>query len=165
MVDWGPDGILPNKIWGFVDLSSLPHNSGINFGGVQNLQPGLYAIVESAVYSKNKKEIELSEIFVPIVKQVKGLKHGYVSGMKFYLADVEAIVEPAIVVPDIGGQANAYFLVRNRAQWKQMFKEWLDFPDEEDDMESEEEREKDDQIEQDLGTYDECSIQSSNSND
>ena len=158
MVDWGNDGgILPNKVWGFVDLSCLPSNSGINFGGVTDLSPGLYAIVETAVYSKNKKEKDMSELFVPIRKQVRGLRHGYVQGMKFYLADVEAIVEPAVVVPDIGGNANAYFLVRNRCKWSQMFTEWLDFPDEEDDMESEEESNDE--------NYDEGSVNSSNSND
>ena len=95
----------------------------------------------------------MSEIFVPIRKEVKGaLRHGFVHGMKLYLADVEAITEPAIVVPDIGGPANGYLLVRNRELWSQMFTEWLEMPNEEDDMVSEEERETQDIENQDSGT-------------
>ena len=144
LVDWDDDGILPNKIWGFVDLSALSQNSGINYGGVSNVQPGLYAIVESAVYTKTQAEVDMSELFVPIRKEVLPLRNGFVSGMKFYLADVEAIVETARVIPDIGGPANAYFLVRPRSMWSVMFTEWLGYPHEDDEMDSEIELENDD---------------------
>ena len=50
MVNWGDHGVLPNKIWGFIDLTDLPPNSGIVYGGIAGLSPGIYAIVESAQY-------------------------------------------------------------------------------------------------------------------
>jgi hypothetical protein len=164
MVDWGNDGgMLPNKICGFVDLSSIPADSGITFGGVAELQPGLYAIVENSKYSTSQKEKDMSELFVPIRKVTKPLRHGYVTGMKLYLAEVEAIADTAIVVPDIGGPANAYLLLRNRELWSKMFTDWLDYPNAEDDMQSEEERENEDIIEQDAGTYNDDSGEDSDS--
>jgi hypothetical protein len=51
--------------------------------------------------------------------------NGVVTELKFYLADVEAFVEP-VVIPDIGGAANEYFVVKNRDAWKQDFEEWLE---------------------------------------
>jgi hypothetical protein len=47
MVDWGDDGLLPNKIYGFVDCRELPHNFRLNYGGLDYVDPGIYAIVES----------------------------------------------------------------------------------------------------------------------
>jgi hypothetical protein len=51
--------------------------------------------------------------------------NGVVTELKFYLADVE-VVEPVVVIPDIGGAANEYFVVKNRDAWKQDFEEWLE---------------------------------------
>jgi hypothetical protein len=48
MVDWGDDGVLPNKIYGFVDCRELPSNFRLNYGGLDYVDPGIYAIVESA---------------------------------------------------------------------------------------------------------------------
>ena len=63
LVDWDADGVLPNKIWGFVDLTALPPNSCVDYGGLSDLQPGLYAIVESAVYSEQQNEVGRSSFF------------------------------------------------------------------------------------------------------
>ena len=49
-VDWGDDGYLPCKIWGFADLTGLPANSGISFAGVSYIYPSVYAIVECGYY-------------------------------------------------------------------------------------------------------------------
>ena len=105
---------MPAKIWGFLDLWCLPTNSGVSFGGVDNLYPAVYAVVESATYSTNMTEINMSDIFVPIVKEVGRVTNGEVSGLKFYLAEVEAFTVPLTVIPDIGGNPNAYFVVKNR---------------------------------------------------
>jgi hypothetical protein len=143
IVDWGEEyGKLPNKVWGFVDLSALPEPSGVNYGGLIDLSPGLYAIVESAVYVKPNKK-EASELFVPIKKEVKGIRNGFVTGMKFYLADCEAIVDTAIVIPDIGGEANAYFQVKNRREWGEIFETWLKKPHNLDEISDDEEEEED----------------------
>ena len=124
MVDWDDDGVLPNKIWGFVDLTGLPYNSGVEYGGLVDLQPGLYAIVESATFVEDSADDE--GIFSPIIKEVGETRHGFVTKLQFYLADCEAFVAPAVVVPDIGGKPNAYFLVKNRAKWREDFMEWLE---------------------------------------
>jgi hypothetical protein len=55
---------------------------------------------------------------------------GYLSGRTFYLADVEAFEGPCIVIPDIGGPPNAYFQVKNRSGWSNLFVEWLRQPHE-----------------------------------
>jgi hypothetical protein len=34
MVDWGDDGVLPNKIYGFVDCRELPSNFRLDYGGL-----------------------------------------------------------------------------------------------------------------------------------
>ena len=60
---------MPNKSWGFVQLASIPYDSGLNYGGLLNLGPGTYAIVESAVYVDDEDEIDQSKIFVPIEKE------------------------------------------------------------------------------------------------
>jgi len=52
----------------------------------------------------------------------------------FYLADVEAFHEPAIVVPDIGGPENGYLVFKNRSEWCSSFESWLDSPSNEDEM-------------------------------
>lgn len=50
---------------------------------------------------------------------------------KFYLADVESILDPLVVVPDVGGsQRREYFLMKSRSEWVEIFKQWLDDPHE-----------------------------------
>ena len=143
IVDWDEDGKLPNKVWGFVDLSFLPEDSGVDYGGLNSLEPGFYAIVESTEYVKPHKD-EKSELFVPIKKEVKGIQNGFVTGMKFYLADCEAIVDTAIVIPDIGGQPNGYFLLKNRTEWGEIFEKWLRKPHTQDVISDDEDSESDD---------------------
>ena len=100
-VDWGPGyGTLPNKLWGFVDLSGLPPTFKVDYGGIKSISPGIYAIVESATMIED----EHSELVLTLETDVVLNAHGDVDDLQFYLADVEAFVEPAIVVPDIGGE-------------------------------------------------------------
>ena len=105
--------------------------------------PGLYAIVESAYMSNDEVELNRSEILVPYTKKVGRLENGYVMEQKFYLADVEAFDDPAVVIPDIGGEPNAYFLLKNRTQWCEQFVEWLGDPQEDDYSSSDAESEDD----------------------
>ena len=63
---------------------------------------------------------------MPIVKEVGGLTGNAVSHLKFYLADVEAIVKPMAVIPDIGGPPNAYFYTKDRETWRTDFMDFLD---------------------------------------
>ena len=48
--------------------------------------------------------------------------------MRYYLAEVEAFVDPAVVVPDIGGPNNAYFWIKSREKWAKLFEQWLIAP-------------------------------------
>lgn len=128
-INWGDEvGVLPAKIWGFVDFSMLPERNAVRIAGLHKIDPGVYAIVESASYSTNQAEIDMSEIFVPVVKEVGRMEDGAVTQLKFYLADVEAFVAPLTVIPDIGGETNAYFMVRNRTCWREDFESWLETP-------------------------------------
>ncbi len=144
-VDWEDDGVLPNKIWGFADLRQLPENSGVDFGGLCDLAPALYAIVESAAPVKDRKELKRSELLIPIRKEIGQVRKKRVTKLQFYLADVETFVEPLVVVPDIGGPPNAYFMCRSRAKWREDFISWLESPyevfDNDDDSDDDEEQE------------------------
>jgi len=54
--------------------------------------------------------------------------NGAVSKLKFYLAGVEAFMEPCVVVPNVGGANNSYFWVEPNARWSEMFVQWLCAP-------------------------------------
>jgi hypothetical protein len=49
------------------------------------------------------------------------MRDGWVSSLKFYLANTQAFSEPVVVVPDVGGPTN-------RSYWKEDFTAWLDKP-------------------------------------
>ncbi len=129
LIDFGDDGKLPCKIWGFADLSKLPEDSGLVYGGLENVSPGFYAIIESGNYVDDRNGIEKSEIFVPITKEVGQIRNNRVARIQFYLADVEAFVEPMVVVPDVGGASNAYLQVRTKDKWLEDFLLWLREPE------------------------------------
>ena len=137
LVQWNEtEDPLPARIWGYVDLRGLPQNSGIKHGGNDSLDPGVYAIVESASYIGDEGENNLSNIFTPIKKELV-VTDGFVRKSVLYLADVETFVAPIAVVPDIGGEKNAYFVVKNKTQWRENFLEWLDQPVRDDVIDSE----------------------------
>jgi len=125
MVNWGEEGILPNMIWGFVDLSDLNTNCRVNYGGIR-LTPGIYAVVENAAFVQDEEECEMSELFVPIEKFLAGTLEDIPLKLQFFLADVEAIVEPIAVVPDLGGPPNRYFQVKERDAWRNDFINFLE---------------------------------------
>jgi hypothetical protein len=126
IIDWGEDGQLPNQMWGFVDLRALPPNNGLQYQGGIMLEPAIYGVVESATVVEDPELLGMLEIFVPITKEVGGLTQNAVSHLKFYLADVEAIVRPLAVIPDIGGQSNDYFIVKDRESWTEDFIAFLE---------------------------------------
>ena len=82
--------------------------------------------MENAFFVDNEYKIGQSEIFVPITKEIGGLTNNVVSHMKFFLADVEAIVKAIAVIPDIGGQPNDYFMVKDRETWQTDFMLFLE---------------------------------------
>ena len=125
MIDWGDDGVLPNKIWGFVDLRQLNPENDIHCGGLYRIEPGLYAIVESGEVIRSRKRPNRSEIFVHVSKTVASTTGNRVQGLKFYLADVGAFDESLVVVPDLGGRCNSYLLLRGRDKWAEDFGRWI----------------------------------------
>ena len=154
LIDWGDEGELPCKIWGFVDLRGIPDKKTVVFKEIP-LERGIYAVVESALFVNDKNERALSEIFEPIIKEVSGLTNNAVSSMAFLLADVEALVEAIAVIPDIGGPPNAYFWVNSRETWRESFVSWLERPfDLEEEVASDEE---DDEVVEESESGDESS--------
>ena len=116
LIDWGIDGKLPAKIWGFLDLSALSVYNCPSYGGIL-LKPGTYAVIESAVWVEDEELMSLSEVFIPIMLDVALITNNQVTKQTIFLADVEAIVEPIAVIPDIGGPPNSYFRVKECKQW------------------------------------------------
>jgi hypothetical protein len=125
LFDWGNEGVIPNKIWGFVDLRGLPPKHTATILELP-LEQSVYAVVEKAIFVEDETKVGLSEIFVPITKEVGGLTNNAVSHLKFFLADVDTIVNATAVIPDIGGQPNDYFLVKDRETWRTDFMEFLE---------------------------------------
>ena len=124
-INWVGHGVIPSKIWGFVDLSELPPNCNVSYGGLNQITTGIYAIVEST----NTVDGDYSELISKIATE------GIVEGeLQFYLADVEAFEEPAFVVPDIGGPENGYLCIRPRSGWARLFETWLEQPDDLDEL-------------------------------
>jgi len=142
VVDWGRGfEKLPSRTWGFVDLSRLRKNSRINIGGVNNHQPGVYAVVECSKHVANPVNTEL---ITEIEIEVAGFSEGFVSKLMFYLAPVEAFVAPTVAVPTIGGKNNAYVWLKPRHTWRDMFVKWLHEPYGMDDLSDSEADEDDD---------------------
>jgi hypothetical protein len=127
--DWGRDwGKLPCKIWGFVDLRALEADSDLHFADC-DLTQSVYAIVESTTFVDDPHGDLVSDLLRPVQTTVADTgADGHVKKLKFYLADVEAIVSPAVVVPDIGGPKNQYWWIKGCAEWAKIFTGWLDAP-------------------------------------
>jgi hypothetical protein len=141
MIDWG-EAALPGQIWCFVVVNCIPTRpgdnhtdptiedpSGVHHGDIE-VQNGVYAVVESSEYETDNKKVSRSDLFVPIQKEVNQVNSkNRPWKRKFYLADVEAFQKPIVVVPNIGGKSRRdYFVVKQRGEWVEMFKDWIDDP-------------------------------------
>lgn len=139
LIDWGEE-TLPGQIWCFVVIDCIPtrpgrrkrdsvieKKSGIFHGDIE-VQNGVYAVVESSQYHTDPQKVDRSDIFIPIVKEVAEVKNqNRPWKRKYYLADVEAIHKPIVVVPNIGGKSKRdYFVVKQRSEWVEMFEAWVD---------------------------------------
>ena len=132
LVDYGRlHGQLPTEIWCFLDFSELkPGTVNIEYGGMRLRDAGVYAVVEVGYYSHREDEIAKSGIFRPFSKETKRgtAEDGGSWKRQFYLVDVEAFVEPMVVVPDVGGKRNAYFHMKSRQLWVEQFEQWVKDP-------------------------------------
>ena len=142
IVDWGPGcGRLPCQISCFAGLALLDTNRKLEFGGVC-LAPAAYAAAEGAEEEANDAEREMPDLFIPLLKDIKGINSdGEVTGRKYYLAGTDAFVEPCCAIPDIGGPPNRYFQLIPRPQWADVFIDWVrrshgegEMPDDEGEM-------------------------------
>ena len=50
------------------------------------------------------------------------------------MVDIEAFESPVAVLPDLDGDSNAYFMIKDRTEWRTDFFNWLENPSEEDIM-------------------------------
>ena len=151
MFDWGAGhGKLPGEIWCFVDLSDAPQDFSVMYADC-NLRRGVYAVVESSTYcpntqtiidpndkrrvhKRNKRrlmvQINISELFVPLIKELApaaNYREVIADQKRFFLADVESIVSPLMVIPDIGSDnKHRYFHVLARNEWVQKFQLWVE---------------------------------------
>ena len=125
VLDWGEEGHLPCHLMGFVDLSALSDNFLFDCGGMSDIGKGIYAIVECANYISDEDEEIVSEMFTSIRKEVSGYTGPYISHRKCYLADVEAIVGPVAVIPNLGAEPNVYLEVKSRSSWASDFTKFL----------------------------------------
>jgi len=130
IVNWQRDGQLSNQIYGFVDLRTPPadlaRSNRINYDGLNNIKPRICVIVEATTMLS--EGIARSEMFDVLTTEVSQFEDGAVSKLKFYLADVEAFMEPCVVVPNVGGTNNSYFWVEPKARWSEMFVQWRHAP-------------------------------------
>ena len=132
-VDWGDYGHLPSHIWCFVILEGMPTGrNGLEYGGI-SLKDGTYAVVETAV--REEEDGSSSELMSCIRKEVEFDEQGTAANRSFYLADTEAFLDPACVIPDIGGPPNQCFVVRPRNQWADLFVNWVEEAHKHDDIE------------------------------
>ena len=143
IVDWGnQDGQLPCEIWCFVDLTALPEGLTIRVGECY-VQKGLCAVVETTFIvdqEEDKEHATNSDFFTPIIKEVlQNEETQEMESRKFYLADVEAFLAPAVVVPDVGSECvTKYFHLSPRRDWAKHFTNWVEAPHIYDDMTDEE---------------------------
>jgi hypothetical protein len=143
MINWEEHGLLPYRIWGFVNLCDLPSSGyAVDFGAIDRIFPGNYAIFESSKIVKEKCGEVYSEISFLVELEVEKNVDKRVTKLQFYLAHVESFHQPLVVVPDIDGPANRYIVFKERSMWKEDFAKWLardyeKFPDFEDDVDEE----------------------------
>ena len=152
MVNWGADGIIPAQLWCFLDFTDLEHKPKFEANGVRVNNRSVYAVIESAPTEavpekppqeeennnkkrkgkkRNKekeKEILTSCLVLPLRKEVMSLDPLI---RKFYLVPVDAIEDPAVVVPDVGGPSNAFFRILPKSEWLSLFEAFLKQPHEE----------------------------------
>lgn len=145
LFEWGNQS-LPGQIWCFIVIDCMKAHPGANEGdppvedpsgvdhGGMEVQNGVYAVVEFTDYATDRKSVERSDLFIPVKKRIRerGNKNRrWKRG--FWLVDTNKIVKPLTVIPNIGAKSGRdFFVVKQRSEWAQMFRDWLDDPPEHD---------------------------------
>ena len=129
-VNFGREGSVLCHMWCFVVIPDMEGHR-LHYGGVR-LEKGIFAVVECTTEVKQKVE---RDIIFRFKKEVVENEEGEeVHGKVFYLADTDAIADPACVVPDIGGPVTEYLYIEPREKWAGFFANWLHSGLEEDEM-------------------------------
>ena len=122
--DWGREKEILCHMWCFVKIPSMVGRK-VYYGGVR-LEEGVFAVVECSKEVPFEDGQPKTDVLFPLNKEVIWLDEEQVQHKKvFYLADTDAIVDPACVVPNIGGPSNQYFCVNSRTGWAGHFLRWL----------------------------------------
>ena len=151
-VDWGGNEGQPAEIWCFLDLTSLEDGIKLQVGEC-TVEKGVHAVIESGDYIETLVAREQdqavaaaylaqhemrSDLFRPFFKEVRMMDNFVMGGRKFYLAYVEAFLEPMIAVPDVGSdQVTKYFQVLPPREWSKVFTKWVEQPHHFDEMDDE----------------------------
>ena len=110
----------------FVDLTEIPEENNLCTAH-GDFVPGMYALVEPTWRNPVGEEQGISRIIDPWVKKedintkVKGK-----TGSLTQLVNLERLLSPAVVVPDLGNNnPRAYLRILKRSHWAQVFEDWL----------------------------------------
>ena len=134
MIRW-EEGDFPAKIWGFVDLTTMPEGDSVEVDEYTTLTNNIYAIVESTHYIQEEKP--MSDIWSPI--RVDTDRSDGELRRVYLLVDVETIVKPICVIPNIGARTNPdakdpkkwkpdpdeFLLMTPRDEWAGQFEDWV----------------------------------------
>jgi hypothetical protein len=124
MIKW-QSGDFPAQIWGFLDLTNLPHGQSFPLFDGTNVTKGFWAIVESCFYKKTDPNLPSSELFHHLVLEtLENNQDGSVRRRKFYVVDVETFKNPIVVIPNIGTKKD-YMMMTPRDKWPDEFIKWL----------------------------------------
>ena len=136
-INWNT-GQNPSKIWGFVDLTSIPEDKSVQMEDGTVLTSNVYAIVESA--ETVLEEQPMSDFWTPI--KVDTIRENGQFKRVYYVVDVEAIAEPIVVIPNLGAKhpdiqnptkkciadPDEYLMMTPRSEWAVVFEDWLKAP-------------------------------------
>jgi hypothetical protein len=130
MIAWST-GDLPARLWGFVDLSSIPQGqSTLLRDTTTSVEQGVYAIIESCDYVPPEEHPDAvsSDIFTEIQLETSlNNADGEVLQRKFYLVDVETFKAPLVVIPNIGATPKCrYLMMTPRSEWSEDFIAWVE---------------------------------------
>ena len=84
--------------------------------------PGTYAVVESTDPVRDPIELSRSQYFLPYKKETVSL-HPLVR--QFFLVSVETFAAPVCMVPDLGGDEDAFLRMLPRTKWLELYRKWL----------------------------------------
>ena len=107
-----------------MDLNDLPPNILMKLHG-ERVGKGIFAVVETAHEVEDLEELGSGIITCHRKDCQLRMQKGAVLRQKFYLADVEAIVGPAVVIPDIGSEDDTFLQVSAPSEWTNCFADWL----------------------------------------